>query len=128
MAKDLALEREWRERLKRHEESGLSIQAFCQQEGVPAPRFSWWRAELKRRDAKAKPPTKQKQQAKTTRKAPRRSKPANGAFVPVELATAAASSASVEIVLDDPPRIAVTAGFDPQLLADVLRVLEERSC
>ena len=131
MAKNRALEREWRARLKRQRSSGLTIKAFCEQEGVPAGRFSWWRRELARRDGQSGAPrrsrTAQRQGRPSTRQASSRtSKPPR--FVPVEVRTADRPGAPLEIVLADPPRIAVTAGFDPQLLGDVLRVLEARSC
>ena len=53
MGRDLALERAWRKRLGDYERSGLTIRQFCEQEGLVAHQFSWWRSELKRRDAKS---------------------------------------------------------------------------
>lgn len=127
MARDLALERAWRKRMRRYERSGLTIREFCQQEGLVAHQFSWWRAELKRRAAAAnssKPPAKPKQP--TSKK---NSKPAaTGHFVPVRLEPSAAASSGVEIVLNQPPRIQVTAGFDAEVLREVVRALETRSC
>lgn len=123
MARDLALERSWRDRVRRQGKSGLTIQAFCEQEGLPAHQFSWWRRELKRRDGQAR-----KAKAKKPAQRAKRSKRTSGSFVPVEIAAPNASAASIEIVLDQPPRIAVSAGFDPQLLREVLRVMENRQC
>lgn len=126
MARDLALERAWRGRVRRQEKSGLTIQAFCQQEDLAPHQFSWWRRELKRRDGQARKPKRAKG-AKPTKRAGR-SKRANRSFVAVEVARTSSSPAAIEIVLDTPPRIAVSAGFDPQLLRDVLRVMENASC
>ena len=42
MAQELVLLTEWRERLKRQSESGLTIEAFCQQEGVSTSMFYRW--------------------------------------------------------------------------------------
>jgi len=43
---------EWQDILKRQAESGLSIEAFCDQEGIAKSSFSKWRGILKK---KAKP-------------------------------------------------------------------------
>ena len=53
MARDLGLERAWRERMRRFEKSGLTIREFCEQEGLVAHQFSWWRSQLKRRAAES---------------------------------------------------------------------------
>jgi hypothetical protein len=42
---------QWRERIAQHEASGLSVAAFCQQEGVSTPTFYWWRSRLVRQEA-----------------------------------------------------------------------------
>jgi hypothetical protein len=44
----------------------------------------------------------------------------------VEVQPSQGRRGSIEIVLDQPPRIAVSSGFDAQLLREVLRVLEQR--
>ena len=42
MARELVLVTEWRERLKRQSESGLTVEAFCQEEGVSTSMFYRW--------------------------------------------------------------------------------------
>ena len=42
MAQELVLLTQWRERLKRQSESGLTIEAFCQKEGVSTSMFYRW--------------------------------------------------------------------------------------
>jgi hypothetical protein len=42
MAHELVLVTEWRERLKRQSESGLTVDAFCQREGVSTSMFYRW--------------------------------------------------------------------------------------
>jgi hypothetical protein len=42
MAQELLLLTEWRERLKRQSESGLTVEAFCQREGVSTSMFYRW--------------------------------------------------------------------------------------
>ena len=46
MAQELVLLTEWRERLKRQSESGLTVEAFCQQEGVSTSMFYRWQRQL----------------------------------------------------------------------------------
>ena len=40
----------WRKAVRRQEHSGLSVVDFCQQEGVTASTFYYWRREIQRRD------------------------------------------------------------------------------
>lgn len=123
MGRDLALERAWRQRMRRYERSGLTIREFCQQEDLVDHQFSWWRAELKRRATAAKPG---KQRRKPAKKRGRQAKKvSSGTFVPLQIEPSLRSP-GVEIVLEQPPRIQVTSGFDPELLLDVIRVLESR--
>ena len=42
MAQELVLLTEWRERLRRQAESGLTVEAFCQEEGVSTSMFYRW--------------------------------------------------------------------------------------
>ena len=128
MARDAALERAWRERLARQAASGLTIRAFCEQEGLPPHQFSWWQRQLRIRDGQMTP-AKKKPAKRVKRKAKRSNAPtAAKQFLPVEVTPPKMRSTSIEIVLDQPPRVAVTAGFDPQVLAEVLRVLEKAKC
>ena len=46
MTQDVALLTQWRERLKRQEESGVMIDAFCDREGVSTSMFYRWRRHL----------------------------------------------------------------------------------
>jgi transposase-like protein len=43
---DEVLATQWRERLKRHSESGLTIEAFCEKEGVSESVFYTWKRNL----------------------------------------------------------------------------------
>jgi hypothetical protein len=126
MARDLALERAWRKRMRQYERSGLTIKAFCDQEGLVAHQFSWWRSELKRRAAKTKTTSNGRGRRPKAKKNAKRSDAPSARFVPLHIEPTASSS--VEIVLDQPPRIKVTAGFDADLLREVVRVLESRQC
>ena len=119
----LSDKRAWRDRLAKFAASGLTIKAFCAQEGLAIHQFSWWRRELKHRDGRAAR-TKKKQADSSPRATPETNQ---NRFVAVDV-TEPEPTGSLEIILTDPPRIAVTPGFDSQLLLDVLRVLEQREC
>ena len=55
MVNELVLLTQWRERLKRQSESGLTIEAFCQQEGVSTSMFYRWQRQLQRQTSEATP-------------------------------------------------------------------------
>ena len=126
MGRDLALERTWRKRMREQERSGLTIRQFCQQEGLVDHQFSWWRSELKRRAGDSKGTNKKRQKSAglvRRKKSSKRSTTTAGSFLPVHVESSL--TPSVEIVLDQPPRIRVTRGFDTALLREVLRTVEQ---
>ena len=53
MANELVLLTQWRERLKRQSESGQTVDAFCQQEGVSTSMFYRWQRQLQSRSSTA---------------------------------------------------------------------------
>jgi hypothetical protein len=128
MGRDLALERAWRDRIRRQERSGLTIRAFCEQEDLAVHQFSWWRGELKRRRAKSVKKNPSSRRSQRTKRGRKRASTSPAKFVPMEITPSAAAKAPIEIVVDQPLRIAVSSGFDPALLADVVRALEGRQC
>ena len=102
---DLGKEQFWRQVLAQHRRSGLTVLQFCAERGLSGATFYGWQRELKKRDGQAT------------------------AFVPVQVVTDdACGNANVEIVLAAGRRLRVGPGFDPQTLAQVLDVLEGRSC
>lgn len=128
MGRDIALERSWRKR--EYERSGLTIRHFCEREGLVAHQFSWWRSELKRRDAKSASLDKRASQKKSSRRRKRADPPsasASGRFVLVDIQPSSRGDAAIEIILDQPPRVRVSSGFDAELLREVVRVLERLS-
>src|SRR5512143_337618 len=48
--RDPAREKFWRRTIRRQQQSGLTIRAFCQREGLKDWTLRWWRQELVRRD------------------------------------------------------------------------------
>lgn len=138
--RDKAKERFWRRAIRRRERSGLSVRAFCEQEGLAESAFYFWRREVQKRDAEqavARPP-----KPAGSRKATNRSKELLGSKRRVRPAFAAVTVASpqgadrhgvedlhaIEIVLRNSLRVRVARGFDAQTLRDVLAVLEDRPC
>jgi transposase-like protein len=51
MASELVLIEQWRERLKRQSESGMTVEAFCQKEGVSTSMFYRWQRQLQSRSS-----------------------------------------------------------------------------
>jgi hypothetical protein len=117
--------------MRQYERSGLTIRQFCEQEGLVTHQLSWWRSELKRRDAKPSSIDKRgsnQQSAKRTRSGhgPKSHIESVRRFVPVEIQPSPRDEASIEIILDHPPRLRVSSGFDAELLREVVGVLEQR--
>ncbi len=98
--------REWQERLKRFEASGLSIDAFCRQEAVGRSTFMDWLQTLKKK------PRRQAAKKEDTRSAER------PAFVPVTV-----NANMIEILLPGGGRVRLSAGIDRAVLLDVIRVV-----
>ena len=107
-ARDLAKEAAWRRRVDRHAESGQTVRAWCRRHRVKETAFHWWRRELARRDAEVQAPS----------------------FVPVRVTDDPArdNDPQIEIVLLDGQRIRVTGAVNPEMLAQVLDILEHRAC
>ena len=98
--------REWQERLKRFEASGLSIEAFCRQEAVGRSTFMDWLQTLK------KEPRRQAAMEGETRSAER------PAFVPVTV-----NANMIEILLPGGGRVRMSAGIDRAVLLDIIRIV-----
>jgi hypothetical protein len=113
--------------MRQYERSGLTIRQFCEQEGIVAHQVSWWRLELKRRDAKSTSMrASHKKSSRRTRSGNKPLAKTSQRFVPVEITPSPRGDASIEIILDQPPRLTVSSGFDAELLREVVRVLEQR--
>lgn len=53
--RNAAKETHWREVMGRHVASGLSVRAFCRQEGIGQPSFYFWRRKIRTREAEPAP-------------------------------------------------------------------------
>lgn len=107
--RDLGKERQWRRWIEQQQSGGLSVRAFCSRRGLAEHNFYLWRKLLAERDCEAQ------------------STSATDLFVPVEVVGVIADR-RIEIVLAGGQRINVPSGFDVPTLAQVVAVLEGRSC
>jgi hypothetical protein len=120
-ARDLGKEREWRERVRRREQSGDSVRTFCRRKGVRESAFYAWRGELARRREERHAAKEQGMSAN----------PAGAVrFVPLQVTAGkdADDPPGVEILLSRARMVRVRPGFDRQTLLDVLAVLEASPC
>jgi hypothetical protein len=113
-------ERRWRRLLRRQQLSGLTARDFCRQNGLAESAFHFWRREIVRRDREQQRATSARDQPIATSTEP--------AFVPITLAPSSRHDSAIDIRLVSGQRLRVRDGCDRQLLADVITLLEGRSC
>lgn len=122
--RDPAREKFWRRTIRRQQQSGLTIRAFCQREGLKDWTLRWWRQELARRDRR---PT-----TDARRDAEGQSADAMPVFLPVRVvdreATPPQPPPPIEILLPTGPTLRVPGGFDPGTLRAILMILEGQRC
>jgi len=127
-------ERYWREIVVRYERSGMKVRAFCEREQIKEHQFFAWRRKLKRRDTAQT--ASQVDHRRNGRNDPQEPNPdahsltAQGvAFTPLHVvAPPPTSPSSIEVIVADGRRVAVTPGFDPEALVQVLAVVERHQC
>lgn len=120
--RDMALERWWWGLIEEQKGSGLSVVAFCEERGVPASSFHYWKRELRRRD-----------EERTTGGIRSRKRVQLGDFVPVHVMAEARDGIEIDLA---GAVVRVRRGFDEGVLARVIHVLrredhatgEARSC
>ena len=107
--RDPRKEQFWRRMLRQWQRSGLSVRAFCDQQGLSQPSFYAWRRTLGERDARAI------------------------AFVPVEvlpeplpLPTSDEPACGLELLLTSGHMLRIGPAFDAPTLRRLLAVLQER--
>jgi hypothetical protein len=123
--RDPAREKFWRRTIRRQQQSGLTIRAFCQREGLKDWTLRWWRQELARRDQQPSP---------DARRHDADGQPAEAApvFLPVRVVgqetVPPQPPPPIEILLPTGPTVRVPGGFDPSTLRAILTILEGRPC
>jgi len=106
--RDLSKEQFWRRMLRLQQRSGLSVRAFCRQQGLSQPSFYAWRRTIAQREAQTP------------------------AFVPLELLpeplplpTAGANDCGLELLLGRGRVLRIGPAFDASTLRRLLALLEE---
>ena len=122
--RDPAKGRYWRELLGQWQRSGKTGRDFCDEHQLSEPSFYAWKREIARRDQERTART----QARATRVSAPRCSAAEAlpAFVPVTMD--ASATCALEVVLSGGRVLRVPAGFDADMLRQLLTVLEERPC
>ena len=114
---DPANERRWRELILRWQQSGLGVRDFCKRHRLSEANFYAWRRVLRQRGViDDVPPTNDRCAATPP------------VFVKVALNAGAASHPSIDLVLAQGRLLRIHPGFDPDLLRQLVRLLEEPSC
>jgi hypothetical protein len=132
--RDRAKEWRWRRLLRQWRRSGLTGRAFCAIQQLSEPSFYSWKREIARRDQeRRRTATKAAaaRQARSTTAADWSARPnaASGpGFVRVALPADDPRPSAIEVVVGQGRVVRVRAGFDDNLLRQLLRVLEEPSC
>ena len=98
-----------REVLDEWRRSGVTLTEFARREGLSRNRLSWWRGRL----GEERPPRFHRIELVGT---------------PVSAVAGGGGGEGIEIVVGGARRVVVRPGFDRELLAEVLRVLESPGC
>jgi len=110
--RDVGKEQFWQRVMAEWRNSGVSVRDYCGAENLSETAFYYWRRELARREGQAK-------------KQPRSRRPL---FVPVQVRQENEANlqtrSAIEIVLPGGRLVRVSRGFDRQVLAEVLALLE----
>jgi hypothetical protein len=116
----------WRDVIRRQEESGLSVAAFCREEQVAPASFFAWRKKLAEADQQHENAAPEQNAKNAVPERDANASPAVGAkFMPIELAPWPQNAANFEIVHPDGYRVVVPARFDAESLREILLVLKE---
>jgi hypothetical protein len=112
----------WLELLRLWQQSGLGIRAFCRRHRLNEPCFHAWRRLLRQRGLFTDTPSS------ATRGRRPLGPTATPTFVKVAVQPTATALGAIDVVLVDQRVLRVRSGFDPDLLRQLLHVLEEPSC
>ena len=102
----------WRKLVDRQSKSGLSVREFCEQEGVSENSLYFWRREL---------PERQRRKGRVAERKPDVATAPD--FIPVQIS---GLSTTMELVHPLGYQIRIDGRLDPEMLRQVLNVLERR--
>ena len=128
---DLARRQQWQTAIQRWQSSGQSVRAICRQEGLKESAFFFWRRELALHDREdTASPLSPPRASKRKTSPPAETAGSAARFLPVQVVAGhdPQRAGGIEIVLGSGYAVRVPPRFDRQALADVLAVLEGRSC
>jgi hypothetical protein len=101
----------WRTIIQEHQASGLPVAQYCRERGVSQPSFFAWRRRLRHAGiARSSPPFIEAR--------------VRSEVGDVSAVAAPTSTSPIELLLHGGHRLLLRSGFDPQVLRDVLRELE----
>ena len=112
LKRDAEKESQWQDVVERQAESGLSVRAFCEQEGVSENSLYFWRRELPKRMRRKRQVARGKSETTPSLD-----------FIPVQVS---GRSASMELVHPLGYQIRIDGRVDPVMLRQLLDVLEQR--
>ena len=111
---DPGKQRRWLELIRLWQQSQLTVSEFCEQHRLSEASFYAWRRVLKQRGL--------------LRTRPNRQPATPPAFVKLTLDAKPPAVSAVELVLSDRRLLRLRPGFDPAMLLELVRLLEEPAC
>lgn len=124
MSKRIERERHWRDVVAQFERSGQTVRSFCVQAGIGENQFYCWRRKFRILDGKLSPTT-----APASPTGGSGVYPEVSAFTPVRVVDSLPDSPpAIEIIIGNGKRVAVQPGFDADVLARVIQVVEAGAC
>lgn len=111
---DASKQRRWLERMRLWQQSQLTVCEFCARHRLSEANFYAWRRVLQQRGLLPARPTLQPLKA--------------AAFVKLTLDAEPPAASAVELVLSDRRLLRLRPGFDPAMLLELVRLLEEPAC
>ena len=111
---DPGKQRRWLELMRLWQQSQLTVSEFCEQHRLSEASFYAWRRVLKQRGLLQARPTRQP--------------PTPAAFVELTPNAEPPAVSMVELVLGDRRLLRLRPGFDPDMLLELVRLLEEPAC
>ncbi len=114
-------ERFWREVLRRHRGSGLSVREFCRGEDLKESAFYFWKRAIAERDREKKRGQPRKTGVRTSKGQQPQTRATAATFMPLSVV----GETRLEIVAPNGWQVRVPDGADPQTLSAVVAALQQ---